>query len=119
MLAIEGASIPWGESLRAVAVPETYFGLLCKESGNSYRVNRGRIVSQLDVQHLALWEGNRKRSFHEAVRNRDRVGEVGIGAHGIDQEKLISAERALLLSSVGAVNSFERRNTHNIHQGLP
>ena len=60
-----------------------------------------------------------ERILDKAFRDGDRVGEIRIGAYGVEQEKLVAVERALLFGSRQATNSREHGNSHQIHERLP
>src|SRR5581483_564353 len=83
------------------------------------RINRSRVIAQLDVQHLPLGWRNGERVFNEAFRNGDRICEISVSAHRIQKEQLISAKRALLLWSGHAANRLQHRNPHQTHKRLP
>src|SRR5215471_4083933 len=90
--------------------------------GQGHRVDRRRIVTQLDVERLSLRRRDGECILDESHRNRHRVREIFVRADGIDQEQFVAAQSALLLRRLRRRNAVKRGQhwyANQIHERLP
>src|SRR5215469_11291999 len=65
--------------------------LLGLRQGQGERIDRRRIVTQLEVERLSLRRRDGECVLDESLGNRDSVREICVRAHGIEQEQFVAA----------------------------
>ena len=77
---------------------------LCGLHGEGYGSDRVGVVAKFDVEYFSFGRRNRQEVLRKTLWNGDRVGEICIAAHRVEQEELVAAECALLFGRGLATN---------------
>jgi hypothetical protein len=76
-------------------------------------------LAKFNVERFGFRRRNRQRVFDKALGNGHRVGKIQVAANGIRQEKVVTAEGALIFRRRKATKSPEIGQAHKVDERLP